>query len=123
MTSSVFSGAFKPNKTISAVKHGSGIIMLWGCFAMSDTCRLLKIDRTIRGFFSASYQENTCSSLISAMPLLTTSPLHWFKNRPFCVSFGNNSSSTATLYCGVPQGSVLGPNLFLQLLLWSEILV
>lgn len=43
---------------------------------MSDTCRLLKIDRKIKEFFSASYQENTCSLsfLISVMPLLTTSP-------------------------------------------------
>uniref|UniRef100_A0A669EB57 Reverse transcriptase domain-containing protein n=1 Tax=Oreochromis niloticus TaxID=8128 RepID=A0A669EB57_ORENI len=42
--------------------------------------------------------------------------LNWFKsyllNRSFSVTLGTYSSPTASLCCGVPQGSVLGPMLF-----------
>ena len=42
--------------------------------------------------------------------------LSWFSsyltNRSFAVKIGNFSSSSASLSCGVPQGSILGPILF-----------
>ena len=42
--------------------------------------------------------------------------LSWFSsylsNRSFAVNLGNFSSSSASLSCGVPQGSILGPILF-----------
>ncbi|KAJ0015514.1 hypothetical protein NQD34_009134 [Periophthalmus magnuspinnatus] len=42
--------------------------------------------------------------------------LEWFTsyltNRTFSVQIGELSSSTASLFCGVPQGSILGPVLF-----------
>lgn len=42
--------------------------------------------------------------------------LEWFRSylegRTLCVSNGNSESSSASLSCGVPQGSILGPLLF-----------
>ena len=44
-------------------------------------------------------------------------PLDWFKdylyNRSQLVKIGNTKSSYETIVCGIPQGSTLGPLLFL----------
>ena len=40
--------ACKPKNTIPTVKHGSGCIMLWGCFAAEMTGALHKIDGIMR---------------------------------------------------------------------------
>ena len=40
--------ACKPKYIIPTVKHGSGSIMLWGCFAAGGTGELHKIDGIMR---------------------------------------------------------------------------
>jgi len=37
---------------------------------------------------------------------------YYLTNRTFSVVIGNSSFSTTSLFCGVPQGSILGPVLF-----------
>ena len=40
--------ACKPKNTITTMKHGGGIIMLWGFFAAGGTCAFHKIDGIMR---------------------------------------------------------------------------
>ena len=40
--------------TIPTVKHGGGIIMLWGCFSAAGTLRLIRIEGKMNG---ANYRE------------------------------------------------------------------
>ena len=43
--------------------------------------------------------------------------LKWFKdyltNRKQCINYDNKMTTTQTIKCGVPQGSILGPLLFI----------
>lgn len=39
---------FKPNNTVSTVKHGGGSIMLCSCFVASGTGELHKMDRLLK---------------------------------------------------------------------------
>uniref|UniRef100_A0AAZ3RJA1 Transposable element Tc1 transposase n=1 Tax=Oncorhynchus tshawytscha TaxID=74940 RepID=A0AAZ3RJA1_ONCTS len=54
--------------TIPTVKHGGGgSIMLWGCFSMAGTGRLIRIDRKMNG---AKYRE-----ILDENPLQSTQDL------------------------------------------------
>jgi hypothetical protein len=44
----------RPENTIPTVKHGSGSIMLWGCFSSAGTGKLVRIEGMIDG---AKYRE------------------------------------------------------------------
>ena len=48
------STAQHPSNTAPTVKHGSGSIMLWGCFSLTKTRRLVRLEETING---AKYRQ------------------------------------------------------------------
>jgi hypothetical protein len=49
--------------TIPTVKHGGGIIMLWGCFSAAGTGRLVRIKAKMNG---AKYREILDESLLQS---------------------------------------------------------
>ena len=52
----------KPDTT-PTVKHGGGIIMLWGCFSAAGTGRLVRIEGKING---AKYREILDENLLQS---------------------------------------------------------
>ena len=48
------STAHNPSNTIPTMKHGGDSIMLWGCFSVAGTGRIVRIDGTISG---AKYRQ------------------------------------------------------------------
>ena len=52
-----------PENTISTVKHGGGSFMLWGCFSLSGTGKLVRIEGMIDG---AKYREILVGNLFKS---------------------------------------------------------
>ena len=51
------------NLTIRTVKHGGGIIMLWGCFSATGSGRLVRIEEKING---VKYREILDENLLQS---------------------------------------------------------
>ena len=97
----------------------------------TDTCLTYLHDNILKGFdeglltgmitidLQKAFDTIDHEILLSKMPLLGVSnnTLEWFcsylSNRTFYVSLNSYLSSAGKIICGVPQGSILGPLLFL----------
>uniref|UniRef100_A0AAZ3QT79 Transposase Tc1-like domain-containing protein n=1 Tax=Oncorhynchus tshawytscha TaxID=74940 RepID=A0AAZ3QT79_ONCTS len=65
----------KPS-TIPTVEHGSGSIMLWGCFSAAGTGRLVRIEGKMDG---AKYREIFDETLLQSTQVFTD----WGKGSPY----------------------------------------
>ena len=97
----------------------------------TDTCLTYLHDKILKGFdeglltgmiaidLQKAFDTIDHEILLSKMPLLgfSNNTIEWFRsylsNRTFHVSLNSYMSSAGKIICGVPQGSILGPLLFL----------
>ena len=97
----------------------------------TDTCLTYLHDKILKGFdeglltgmiaidLQKAFDTIDHEILLSKMPLFgfSNNTIKWFRsylsNRTFHVSLSSYMSSAGKLVCGVPQGSILGPLLFL----------
>ena len=97
----------------------------------TDTCLTYLHDKILKGFdeglltgmiaidLQKAFDTIDHEILLSKMPLLgfSENSIKWFRsylsNRTFHVSLNSYMSSAGKIICGVPQGSILGPLLFL----------
>ena len=97
----------------------------------TDTCLTYLHDKILKGFdeglltgmiaidLQKAFDTIDHEILLSKMPLLgfSNNTINWFRsylsNRTFHVSLNSYMSSAGKIVCGVPQGSILGPLLFL----------
>ena len=93
----------------------------------TDTCVTYLHDKILKGLdegliaidLQKAFDTIDHESLLSKMPFLgfSNNTIEWFcsylSNRTFHVSLNSYMSSAGKIICGVPQGSILGPLLFL----------
>ena len=97
----------------------------------TDTCLTYLHDKILKGFdeglltgmiaidLQKAFDTIDHEILLSKMPLLgfSNNKIEWFRsylsNRTFHVNLNSYMSSAGKIICGVPQGSILGPLLFL----------
>ena len=81
------STAHYQSNTIPTVKHGGGSIMLWGCFSVAGTGRLVRIEGTMNGA--------KCRQILEENLLHCTKDLRLRLQRRFTFQQANNPNHTA----------------------------
>lgn len=64
--------ALSPKNTIPTVKHSGGHIMLWGCFSVSGTGNLVKIDAIMKTWWRR-HRSSTCQRTGPTSRIMTRS--------------------------------------------------